>query len=114
MTRVLSSQALADGPPPAWMPIGPPMPEPPSSAPPPPAPRRTTLEIDRGTADGVFVGMELLVRAELDDSYRVTSADEHRAVLAAVTPFNPAAGDEVTSAQPAWRAPRVRPGAASR
>ena len=114
VTRVLASEALADGPPPAWMPIGPPMPEPASSEPPPPAPRKTTLEIDRGTADGVFVGMELLVRADDDDLYRVTSVEEHRAVLVAATPFHPAAGDEVSSAQPAWRAPRLRPAAASR
>jgi hypothetical protein len=97
VTRVIAAvdQEPARGP--GSFAVGPPIPSP---AGPPSTPRvlrRTTLEIDLGSADGVFVGMILCVSDTYDAYFRVDSLEPHRSTATATTAMTFAVGDAVRS-----------------
>ncbi len=59
--------------------------------------RRTTLELDLGSADGVFVGMILCVSDTYDQYFWVDGVESHRSTATATTAMKFAAGDAVGS-----------------
>jgi hypothetical protein len=97
VTRLVSSEPIAARSGPSAFPVGPP-PRPEEGPPLPPLVwRRTTLEVDLGSADGVFVGMLLCVSEKADEHFVVESVAPHEATLARPTTHDFVVGDAVSS-----------------
>lgn len=105
VTRVVASVAVEERTGPSSFPVGPPRLEPPGPPLPPVLPRRTTVEIDLGSADGVFPGMMLNVSARGDDYFLVDHVEARRCNATRIVFADVATGTAVTSTA-SYRRPR--------